>query len=222
MEKVDLLDLKILKIISVNARIPFKDVAAACGVSRAAIHQRVQRLIQAGVITGSGGWGTVFYGTQGIVAVNRGKLAVWQTPGVVKPTLEVRKALENMSFTGGKVVAASVGKDYGTDSAAKVDNALGKAIDTLVAKYGLETAPVQLYKCENQVKNFCECIETRKPTISPASIGGRSGTLCLLCNMSYQYDTGFCWDPEKMDFADCKAKKLPLARADSRGWDIVV
>ena len=40
MEKVDQLDLKILKIISVNARIPFKDVAAVCGVSRAAIHQR--------------------------------------------------------------------------------------------------------------------------------------------------------------------------------------
>ena len=32
MEKVDQLDLKILKIISVNARIPFKDVAAVCGV----------------------------------------------------------------------------------------------------------------------------------------------------------------------------------------------
>lgn len=54
MEKVDRLDLKILKIISVNARIPFKDVAAECDVSRAAIHQRVQRLIEAGVITGSG------------------------------------------------------------------------------------------------------------------------------------------------------------------------
>lgn len=54
MEKVDKLDLNILKIISVNARIPFKDVAAVCGVSRAAIHQRVQRLVEAGVITGSG------------------------------------------------------------------------------------------------------------------------------------------------------------------------
>ena len=54
MEKIDQLDLKILKIISVNARIPFKDVAAVCGVSRAAIHQRVQRLVDAGVITGSG------------------------------------------------------------------------------------------------------------------------------------------------------------------------
>lgn len=54
MEKIDKLDMKILEIISNNARIPFKDVAAECGVSRAAIHQRVQRLVDMGVIVGSG------------------------------------------------------------------------------------------------------------------------------------------------------------------------
>jgi Lrp/AsnC family transcriptional regulator for asnA, asnC and gidA len=54
MEKIDSLDKKILDIISCNARIPFKDVAEVCGVSRAAIHQRVQRLVDLGVIVGSG------------------------------------------------------------------------------------------------------------------------------------------------------------------------
>ena len=54
MEKIDNLDKRILKILSKNARIPFKDVAAECGVSRAAIHQRVQHLIDGGIITGSG------------------------------------------------------------------------------------------------------------------------------------------------------------------------
>ena len=54
MERIANLDKKILRILSRNARIPFKDVAAECNVSRAAIHQRVQRLIDAGVITGSG------------------------------------------------------------------------------------------------------------------------------------------------------------------------
>ena len=53
MEKIDFLDKKILSILSKNARIPFKDVAAECNVSRAAIHQRVQHLIDADVITGS-------------------------------------------------------------------------------------------------------------------------------------------------------------------------
>lgn len=54
MEKIDNLDKKILSILSKNARIPFKDVAIECNVSRAAVHQRVQRLIDNNVITGSG------------------------------------------------------------------------------------------------------------------------------------------------------------------------
>ena len=54
MDKIDNLDKKILSILSKNARIPFKDVAAECNVSRAAIHQRVQHLIEGEVIMGSG------------------------------------------------------------------------------------------------------------------------------------------------------------------------
>ena len=54
MDKIDNLDRKILSILSKNARIAFKDVAAECNVSRAAIHQRVQHLIEGDVIMGSG------------------------------------------------------------------------------------------------------------------------------------------------------------------------
>lgn len=53
MGKIDTLDKKILGIVINNARIPSKDVAAECGVSRAAIHQRLQRLQEIGVINGS-------------------------------------------------------------------------------------------------------------------------------------------------------------------------
>lgn len=54
MGKIDNLDKKILGIVMNNARIPSKDVAAECEVSRAAIHQRIQRMIDLNVITGSG------------------------------------------------------------------------------------------------------------------------------------------------------------------------
>ena len=54
MDRIDNLDKKILNIIMKNARIASKDVAVECGVSRAAIHQRIQRLIEMKVITGSG------------------------------------------------------------------------------------------------------------------------------------------------------------------------
>lgn len=51
---LDKLDSRILEIITENARIPFKDIAEVCDVSRAAIHQRVQRLFEEGVLIGSG------------------------------------------------------------------------------------------------------------------------------------------------------------------------
>lgn len=53
MERIDSLDKKILKIIMGNARIPSKDIALECGVSRAAVHQRIQRMSELKVITGS-------------------------------------------------------------------------------------------------------------------------------------------------------------------------
>ncbi|MFV0366198.1 MAG: Lrp/AsnC family transcriptional regulator [Mangrovibacterium sp.] len=51
---LDKIDLHILDIITKNARIPFKDVAAEVGVSRAAVHQRVNRMVELKVIVGSG------------------------------------------------------------------------------------------------------------------------------------------------------------------------
>lgn len=51
--QLDDLDEQILGLIANNARIPFLEVARACNVSGAAIHQRIQRLVSQGVIKGS-------------------------------------------------------------------------------------------------------------------------------------------------------------------------
>jgi len=51
--QIDSLDKKIIKMITKNARIPYLEVARECNVSGAAIHQRIQKLIRMGVITGS-------------------------------------------------------------------------------------------------------------------------------------------------------------------------
>ncbi|MBQ4285579.1 MAG: Lrp/AsnC ligand binding domain-containing protein [Bacteroidales bacterium] len=50
---IDSTDQKILSFLVKNARMPFLEIARECGVSGAAIHQRVKRLESAGVITGS-------------------------------------------------------------------------------------------------------------------------------------------------------------------------
>ena len=51
--ELDELDSKILNLILENARMPFLEVARAVGVSGAAIHQRVQKLNNLGILKGS-------------------------------------------------------------------------------------------------------------------------------------------------------------------------
>jgi Lrp/AsnC family transcriptional regulator for asnA, asnC and gidA len=50
---LDSLDRRILTFLTRNARMPYLEVARNCNVSGAAIHQRVSKLIEEGIFTGS-------------------------------------------------------------------------------------------------------------------------------------------------------------------------
>ena len=52
-ELLDAIDRKILKFLVKNARMPYLEIARACGISGAAIHQRIKKLEDEGVILGS-------------------------------------------------------------------------------------------------------------------------------------------------------------------------
>ncbi len=51
--QIDDVDQKILTYLIKNARMPFIEIARECGISGAAIHQRVKKLEDAGIIDGS-------------------------------------------------------------------------------------------------------------------------------------------------------------------------
>ncbi|MBO4491486.1 MAG: Gfo/Idh/MocA family oxidoreductase [Lentisphaeria bacterium] len=167
-----------------------------------------------------GTWGTVFYGTKGIVAVNRGRIAVWLGRGV-KPTAAIRKALEDASFSKMKKIAACLGQNYGFDPSQRKDNSLAASLDQLDKYFKLDKAPVQLYKSALHEQNFIDCCISREITATPAETGARAAILCQLCNMSYVYDTGFDWDPVKCTFANGTGDPAWLKRPYNRnGWDI--
>ena len=50
---LDAIDRRILKYLIGNARMPFLEIARECGISGAAIHQRIRKLQDSGVILGS-------------------------------------------------------------------------------------------------------------------------------------------------------------------------
>lgn len=101
MERIDRLDRKILEIIIRNARIPSKDVALVCGVSRAAVHQRIQRLIDMGVILGSGynvNPKSLGYMTSTYIGVNLERGAMYRD---VVPELEKIPEIVECNYTTG-------------------------------------------------------------------------------------------------------------------------
>ena len=101
MEKIDNRDKKMLKISMRNARIPSKDVALECNVSRAAIHQRIQRMIDMNVITGSGynvNPKTLGYATCTYIGVTLEKGAMYRD---VVPELEKIEEVVECHFTTG-------------------------------------------------------------------------------------------------------------------------
>ncbi len=51
--ELDAIDRKILQFLTRNARMPFLEIARECGVSGAAIHQRVKKLTDLGIIHGT-------------------------------------------------------------------------------------------------------------------------------------------------------------------------
>ena len=180
------------------------------------------------------GWGTVFYGDKGIVAVNREKIAVWTGTGLVKPTRDIRRKLQTCEFMPEKIATSSIRSLVGDPSLEASLSFIEKKYADVIARAGLyrseryardfslkpPTMPDWLYRTAQHVRDFCACVESRQPPITPAETGGRACALCLLANMSYKHDVGFDWDPERMEFANGTGKGIPLSRpGDSNGWE---
>ncbi len=136
MEKIDNLDRKILDIVMHNARTPSKVVAVECGVSRAAIHQRIQRMIDLGVITGSGyhvnpkmlGFATCTY-----IGVNLERGAMYRT---VVPEFEKIPEIVECRFTTGQYTLLL--KVYARDNEHLME-LLNDKIQTILGVTGTET-----------------------------------------------------------------------------------
>ncbi|MDE6279452.1 MAG: Lrp/AsnC ligand binding domain-containing protein [Paramuribaculum sp.] len=136
MEKIDNLDRKILEIIMSNARIASKDIAAVCGVSRAAIHQRIQRLADLGVIVGSGykvNPKMLGYSTCTFIGVNLERGAMYRN---VVPELQKIPEIVDCHFTTGPY--SILVKVFARDNEHLMD-LLNNKIQNIVGVTGTET-----------------------------------------------------------------------------------
>ena len=172
-------------------------------------------------------WSTAFFGTRGIVAVGRGRIAVWLggRSADVKPDAAVRAALQDTKclFAKEDVVVESVSEDAVVDARAERIGRLDYALDRIEMEYAEVLSRAALRFSPNQVQDFCACLESRRRPAAPAEVGARAAVLCHLCNAAYRYDASFDWDPVRLEIPGENRRGISLRREAYRaGWDVVV
>ncbi len=118
------------------------------------------------------GFNTHFYGTEGEARVSRGQFEFWQK--------------------GKKIAGFTKREDGGSLS----------SVLTLVEKEYLSNAKIQLYHSKDHIKDFLECVVSRKQPITNAQVGGHSAIVCHLVNQAYYNHKVIKWDPKKLCFAE--------------------
>jgi hypothetical protein len=67
----------------------------------------------------------------------------------------------------------------------------------------------RVYFSDNHMRNWLDCIRSRKDPICTAEIGARSAAVCHLANIGYALRRPLTWDPVKEEFpTDSEANKL--------------
>ncbi len=93
-----------------------------------------------------------------------------------------------------------------------------EASDKAILDDALPDNAVRLYKSDNHMGNFIQCVRDRKPTICTAEIGHRSATVCHLGNIALRLPgQHLTWDPKREEFrGDGKNAANDLRRTTMR------
>ncbi|MEI9898358.1 MAG: Gfo/Idh/MocA family oxidoreductase [Chthoniobacter sp.] len=134
--------------------------------------------------------GVTFFGSDGEVYVNRGKIRV-QVKGAEK--------------------AKFITKEEQPPLAAQLD---------ALEKEFLADAKVKLYASTDHKADFLEAIKTRKRPITDVEIGARSVTGCHLINLAYYHGQKIQWDPAKNHFAGGTGDPAWLTREYRGAWKV--
>lgn len=101
-----------------------------------------------------------------------------------------------------------------------VDRGLFKSDPEEIGEIDRTKLPVQLYKSQNHVTDFLQCMRTRQRPICDVEIGCRSATVCHLGNLAYWNHRHLKWDPVKEEFVGDKEANEWLDRPKRSPWKV--
>lgn len=113
-------------------------------------------------------------------------------------------------YRGGKKVAGFVNRE---------DGSLGAALQLVEDEY-LKNAKVKLYRSDNHLKDFLDCVRSRTKPITNEQVGGRTAICCHLMNQAYYNHAVLKWKPKRMQFVRNGGDPKWLTRDYRAPWKV--
>lgn len=198
----------------------------------------------AGMITGwgqhhydSAAWGmdTELTGPISVQAVAEfPKLGLWNVHSDFMSKVEYKNGITMYTSSGGYTNGI---KYIGTDgwifvsrgayiasasdpvAAAKSSKALD-ASDPKILTSTIGSDEIHLYKSDEQHGNWLDCIESRKPPISPVEMGHRACSICLITHISMKLERKLNWNPETEKFINDDEANSMLTRSQRKPYGV--
>jgi len=79
---------------------------------------------------------------------------------------------------------------------------------------------LHLYQSDDHVRNFLDCVKSRREPVAPAEVGHRSATVCHLGNVAVRLGRNVKWDPAKETFPGDDEANAMLDRPMRSPWHL--
>ncbi len=115
---------------------------------------------------------------------------------------------------------AGGGKFIGEKDSVTIDRGKCSSDPPEIAKEPIAPGEVHLYKSDNHMKNWLDCIKSRQRPVADVEIGHRSATVCHLGNIARWVGRRLRWDPVKEIFPDDLEANAYLDRPRRKGYEL--
>ncbi len=95
-----------------------------------------------------------------------------------------------------------------------------EASDREILKEEIGEDETKLYVSTNHMKNFLECMRSRKDPIVPVEVGHRSNTVCILTHIAMKLGRKLHWDPQAECFVNDDEANLWLDYPHRKPWTV--
>jgi myo-inositol 2-dehydrogenase/D-chiro-inositol 1-dehydrogenase len=95
-----------------------------------------------------------------------------------------------------------------------------EASDREILRQKIQEGEVKLYQSSNHMKNFLECVRSRKNPAAPVEVGHRSNSICVMTHIAMKLGRKLKWDPQAEHFVNDEEANRWLDYPHREPWTV--